>query len=67
MGKMIQGQEDTPTGALMRSMIQEMPMRSILMMPGPLDRPKLEALLLMMNGHFFKGLFALVQSGSAKK
>ena len=67
IGKMIQGQEDTPTGALMRAMVQEMPMRSMLMTPGPLDRPKLEALLLMMNGHFFKGLSGLLKAGSAKK
>jgi hypothetical protein len=39
----------------------------MLMTSGPLDRPKLEALLLMMNGHFFKGLSALLKAGSAKK
>jgi len=66
MGKTIRGQEDTPTAALMRAMAQEMPMRAMLMAPGPLDRPKLEALLQMINGHFLKGLSALIRSGSSR-
>jgi hypothetical protein len=66
IGKLIRGQENTPTAALMRAMAQEMPMRSMLMAPGPLDRPKLEALLLMINGHFIKGLFSLIRSGLSR-
>ncbi len=67
IGKMIKGQEDTIMGALMRAMVQEMPLRSMLMMGGSLDRSRLEALLLMLNGRFFKGLFALLKSGRAKQ
>jgi beta-glucosidase len=58
--------EDTPTGAVIRAYIREMPMRGMLMLGGPLNRPKLEALLLMINGHFFKGLLALIKAGSSK-
>jgi beta-glucosidase len=67
IAKMIKGQEDTVTGALMRNMVKEMPLRSMLMMGGSLNRPKLEALLLMINGHFFKGLTAFIKSGSGQK
>lgn len=67
MAELIKGQEDTPTGMLMSSMAGEMPLRSMLMFPGALDRPKLEALLLMINGHFFQGLGAFLRAGSGKK
>ena len=60
--KMVKGQEDTPTGLLLRAMAQEMPMRSMLMFGGPLNRPKVEALLLMINGHFLKGLLAFIRA-----
>jgi beta-glucosidase len=66
IAKMIRDKEDTPMGALMGTMVQEMPMRSMLMAGGPLNRPKIEALLLMMNGHFFKGLTAFIKSGSSQ-
>lgn len=60
--QMIQGQEDTPNGLFMQVMVKEMPLRSILMMSGgPLDRRKLEALLMMINGQFFKGLGAILK------
>jgi beta-glucosidase len=62
IAKMIKGQEDTPMGLLMDTMVSEMPLRSLMMMGGPLNRPKLEALLLMVNGHFFKGLVALIRA-----
>ncbi len=65
--KIVAGKEDTPTGVLIRSMVREMPMRSLLMNGGPLNRPKLEALLLMLNGHFFKGLRTFLWPGSARK
>ena len=64
MQKMIKGQEDTPTGALILAMVPEMPMRSMLMSGGPSNRRKLEALLLMINGHVFKGLLALIKPGA---
>ncbi len=59
---MIKGQEDTPTSALMRTMAQEMPLRSIAITGGPLTLAKLKAILLMINGHFFKGIFAFLRS-----
>jgi beta-glucosidase len=63
MDKMIKDKEDTPTGIMMAAMVQEMPLRSMLMMGGSMNRDKLEALLLMINGHFFKGLLAFIRSG----
>ncbi len=62
MGKMIAGKEDTPMALLMEAVSREMPLRGMLMGDTPLTRELLEALLLMMNGRFFKGLFALVRS-----
>lgn len=62
MCKMVEGKEDTPMGMLMLAMVNEMPLRTILMMGGPLNRPKLEALLLIINGHVLKGLAALIRS-----
>ncbi len=62
MGKMVAGKEDTPMALLMEAMSREMPLRSMLMGDTPLNREMLEALLLMMNGRFFKGLFALVRA-----
>lgn len=63
VGQMIQGQEDAPTSLLMRAMLHEMPLRSILMMgDGPLNRERLEALLLMINGKFFKGVGAFLKA-----
>ncbi len=63
IGKMVQGKEDTPMGMLMNAIVNEMPLRGMLMMGGPLNRPKLEALLLMINGRFFKGLAAFMRAG----
>lgn len=57
---MIKGQEDTPTSALMRRMAQEMPLRSIAITGGPLNLTKLRAILLMINGHTFQGIKALL-------
>lgn len=62
MRKMVEGKEDTPMGMLMLAMVNEMPLRTILMMGGPLNRPKLEALLLIINGHVLKGLAALIRN-----
>ena len=67
IGKMLQGMEDTPMGWLMTAMMQEAPLRSILMMgDGTLNRGQLEALLLMINGRFFKGLGAFLKAGKSK-
>jgi len=60
--KMIEGKEDTPMALLMEATAQEMPLRGMLMGDTPLNREMLEALLLMMNGRFFRGLFALVHA-----
>lgn len=62
IAKMVKDKDDTPTGVFMRSMVKEMPLRSMLMMGGALNRAKLEALLLMINGHFFKGLTAFIRA-----
>jgi beta-glucosidase len=60
MLKMVAGKEETPSGALMIAMSKEMPMRSMMMFGG-LSQKKLEAMLLMINGHYLKGLVALVK------
>lgn len=59
INKMIEGNEDSPEGLLIAAMASEMPLRTMLMMGGPLDRKKLEALLVMTNGKFFKGLIGM--------
>jgi beta-glucosidase len=59
--KMIEGNEDSPEGLLIAAMVSEMPLRTMLMMGGPLDRKKLEALVLMMNGKFFRGLIGVIK------
>ena len=42
--------------------ILEMPVRNLYMMgEGPLNAGMTDGLLLMLNGHFFKGLFALLR------
>ena len=67
IAKMVEGQEDTPTGIFMSAMVKEMPLRSMLMMgDGPLNRGQLEALLMMINGRFFKGLGAFLKVGKSK-
>jgi len=65
--KMVKGMEDTPTALMMETMVDQMPLRGMLMMGGSMNRDKLEALLLMINGHFFKGLSAFIQAGKLKK
>jgi beta-glucosidase len=62
MGKMIEGQEDTPTALMMNAMMKEMPLRSMLMFgDGSISRGMLDGLLLMINGKFFKGLGAVIK------
>jgi beta-glucosidase len=62
LDKMILGQEDTPMALLMETMLKEMPLRSLMMMGGSLNREKLEALLTLMNGHLFKGVSAFIKA-----
>ncbi|MBI9044790.1 MAG: glycoside hydrolase family 3 C-terminal domain-containing protein [Anaerolineaceae bacterium] len=67
MEKMIQGQEDTATGIFMVAMMKELPMRSILMFgEGPFTREMLDAVLVMINGQFLKGLLALLKADRKK-
>jgi beta-glucosidase len=67
MEKMIAGQEGTPTAYLMQAMAREMPLRSMLMMgEGPFNREMLDALVVIINGHFFKGLFSFVRAALRK-
>jgi beta-glucosidase len=61
--KMIQGQDDTPTALLVEAMAREAPLRTWLMAgDGSINREMLEALLLMINGMFFKGLLGLIKA-----
>ena len=62
IGKMVKGKEDTPTGVLLLTMVEEMPLRNMLMMAGPLNRLKLEALLIIINGHLIKGVLAFIKA-----
>ncbi len=67
IGKMTKDREDTPVGAMMAHMVHEMPLRSMLMIGGAFSRAKLEALLAMVNGHFFSGLFAFIRASLLSK
>ncbi|MCB2213829.1 glycoside hydrolase family 3 C-terminal domain-containing protein [bacterium] len=61
--RIIRGQEDTPTALLMLAVVKEMPLRNMLMSgDDTFNREKLEALLQMVNGQFFKGLFAFIKA-----
>jgi beta-glucosidase len=63
MKNMIEGHENTPTGLLMEAMARESPLRIMLMdSGGSITREMLEALLLLINGKFFKGTFALLKA-----
>ncbi|HOT92253.1 MAG TPA: glycoside hydrolase family 3 C-terminal domain-containing protein [Anaerolineae bacterium] len=62
MDQMAMGKEDTPAALLLEATSHEMPLRSMLMGDSFLSREILEALLLIMNGRFFKGVFALVRA-----
>jgi beta-glucosidase len=63
MAKMIEGQEDTPTALLVEAIGREAPLRIMLMSGGgSVTREMLGALLIMINGKFFKGLFAMVKA-----
>jgi beta-glucosidase len=68
MAKVVQGQEDTPMALLMEAALHEMPLRGMLMLgnDGPLTREMLDALLIMINGKFFKGAGALIRATRKK-
>jgi beta-glucosidase len=67
MARMIDGQEGTPTALLMEAMTDEMPLRGMLMMGGgPFTREMLDALLVMINGQFFRGAGALIRAIRSK-
>jgi beta-glucosidase len=68
MAKMIEGLEDTPTALMMEAMAREAPLRTM-MMAGDrtITREMLDALLLMINGKIFKGIFAMVKAVRAVK
>jgi beta-glucosidase len=61
--KLIAGQEGTPTAYLMEAMVSDMPLRSIVMMSsGLVTRQVADAVLVMINGHFFKGLYLFIRA-----
>jgi beta-glucosidase len=63
MRQMIQDQEDTPTALLMEAMLREIPLRAMLMMgDGTFNCEMLDALLIMINGKFFRGVGALIKA-----
>jgi beta-glucosidase len=64
--KMIKDGEENPMGAMMRAMMKEMPLRPMLMFGSVFNRPKLEALLLMMNGRIIPGLLAMLRGNKQK-
>jgi beta-glucosidase len=53
--------EESPTALLLAANVKEAPLRAMLMTPdGAVSREMLDALLIMINGRFFKGLGALI-------
>lgn len=67
MAQMIAGQEETPTGLLMRAMAQEAPLRAILMMgDGKITRETLDAIVKLANGRYVRGAGGLLKAIIAK-
>jgi beta-glucosidase len=62
IGKMTAGQEGTPTTFLMEATLREIPLRSMMMANSSFNRKRLNSLLIMINGNFFKGLYSLILS-----
>ena len=60
--EMVSADPDSPNALMMKSMINEMPLRTLLMFSGDLNRGMLEGLLMMINGKFFKGMAILLKS-----
>jgi len=62
MAKMVEGQEDTPTGVLMMAVAREMPLRGILMMgDGSISREILDGLIDLTNGKYVHGAEELLR------
>jgi hypothetical protein len=64
VGKMIkENDEDGPTALLLSAIVKEAPLKTMLMSSdGVLTREMLDALLIMINGKFFKGLPGLLRA-----
>ena len=60
--KMTDIADDTPTGAMVRASLRENPLRSLLMPGSPLTRPQIEAILMIINGQFLKGIQTLIKT-----
>ncbi|MCJ7696246.1 MAG: glycoside hydrolase family 3 C-terminal domain-containing protein, partial [Anaerolineaceae bacterium] len=68
LAKMVAGQEESPTALLMESMVREAPLRFMLMESnGAITREILDSLIIMINGHFFKGIIALIKAIYSRK
>jgi beta-glucosidase len=64
---MIGGDKESPNALLMESAIREGPLRLLMMFSdGAVTREMLDALLLMINGKFLKGLSALIRALRAR-
>ncbi len=57
------GGEDTLMGAVVHATIKDMPLRNLMMFGGPFNLPRVEALLMMINGRVLKGGWALIRAG----
>jgi beta-glucosidase len=63
MKKVLQAGADTPNTRLIEAMIEEMPLRALLISSqGPFTRDNLDALLDMINGKYFKGVRGLIKA-----
>jgi beta-glucosidase len=61
--RMLHGQEESVTTLIWRAGLQTAPARAILLLDNAsFNRESLEALLMMINGHFIKGLGALIKA-----
>ncbi len=66
ISEMVKEDPDSPTAVLMNAMIKESPLR-IMMMFGGLTRDMLDALLLLLNGKYLRGLVGLLKWMSIQK
>jgi beta-glucosidase len=67
IGKIITGFEGTPMALMMEKMIEEAPLRMMLMAGGEkITMPVLEAILMMANGRWIRGLAALMKQRRKK-
>ena len=63
IANMVKDDPDSATALMMRSMVNGIPLRAILMMGGDnLNREMLDGLLVMLNGNSTKGLIALLKA-----